>query len=105
MPVNSVRKNITFYSPYERARYKTAVKACAMEPDLEVLPAGDLTAIGDRGINLSGTGEQGTVDSALDSSVEHVVAAVLLRNNCRRPEAAAGSVSSCLQPSRRVAVR
>ena len=28
--------------------------ACQLEPDLEIIPAGDQTEIGERGINLSG---------------------------------------------------
>jgi ABC-type bacteriocin/lantibiotic exporter with double-glycine peptidase domain len=28
--------------------------ACCLEPDLEILKSGDLTEIGERGINLSG---------------------------------------------------
>ena len=28
--------------------------ACQLEPDLEIMPAGDQTEIGERGINLSG---------------------------------------------------
>lgn len=34
------------------------LKACALGPDLDVLPAGDLTEIGERGINLSGGQKQ-----------------------------------------------
>lgn len=34
------------------------LEACALRPDLDVLPAGDLTEIGERGINLSGGQKQ-----------------------------------------------
>ena len=34
------------------------VAACALEPDLAILPAGDLTEIGEKGINLSGGQKQ-----------------------------------------------
>ncbi|TGZ64921.1 hypothetical protein CRM22_006127 [Opisthorchis felineus] len=34
--------------------YETVISACALQPDLEQLPAGDLTEIGERGVNLSG---------------------------------------------------
>jgi ATP-binding cassette subfamily C (CFTR/MRP) protein 1 len=34
------------------------VSACALEPDLLILPAGDLTEIGEKGINLSGGQKQ-----------------------------------------------
>lgn len=30
------------------------IAACALEPDLAMLPAGDMTEIGERGVNLSG---------------------------------------------------
>ena len=35
-------------------RYQTVVKACQLEPDLEMLPGGDMAEIGERGLNLSG---------------------------------------------------
>ena len=35
-------------------RYEQVLDACALRADLEVLPEGDQTSIGDRGINLSG---------------------------------------------------
>ncbi len=34
------------------------VKSCALEADMEMLPAGDFTEIGERGINLSGGQKQ-----------------------------------------------
>jgi len=39
-------------------RYESVVDACALRQDLELLPDGDLTAVGDRGINLSGGQKQ-----------------------------------------------
>ncbi|KAJ1532152.1 hypothetical protein ONE63_000776 [Megalurothrips usitatus] len=50
----SVRDNILFGQPMRRRRYVEAVAACALQPDLDILPARDLTEIGERGINLSG---------------------------------------------------
>ena len=35
-------------------RYKRCVTACALDDDLAQLPAGDMTEMGERGINLSG---------------------------------------------------
>lgn len=35
-------------------RYDAVIKDCALERDLSLLPSGDLTGIGDRGVNLSG---------------------------------------------------
>lgn len=34
------------------------IRDCALAPDLQILPAGDLTEIGDRGVNLSGGQKQ-----------------------------------------------
>ncbi|KAF7259936.1 hypothetical protein EG68_02798 [Paragonimus skrjabini miyazakii] len=36
------------------AWYQTVLSACALQPDLNRLPAADLTEIGERGVNLSG---------------------------------------------------
>jgi ABC-type multidrug transport system fused ATPase/permease subunit len=46
--------NILFGSPLDETKYKHALEVCALLPDLDVLPAGDQTEIGERGINLSG---------------------------------------------------
>ena len=54
----SVRDNITFGSEYNPRRYKATIEACGLRPDFEILPGGDKTEIGDRGINLSGGQKQ-----------------------------------------------
>jgi ABC-type bacteriocin/lantibiotic exporter with double-glycine peptidase domain len=54
----SVRDNILFGSPLRNRRYNSVVDACGLRPDFEVLPGGDRTEIGDRGINLSGGQKQ-----------------------------------------------
>ena len=38
--------------------YKIVVEGCALEPDFNMLPAGDMTEIGEKGINLSGGQKQ-----------------------------------------------
>lgn len=48
------RDNITFGTPFDEGWYKEVIHACCLESDLEILPAGDLTEIGERGITLSG---------------------------------------------------
>ena len=50
----TLRENILMGSPYEQGRYEAALSACALGPDLAVLPAGDASEIGEKGINLSG---------------------------------------------------
>jgi ABC-type multidrug transport system fused ATPase/permease subunit len=50
----TVRENILFGREYNEARYRRVLHACALEPDLEQLPGGDETEIGEKGINLSG---------------------------------------------------
>ena len=35
-------------------RYDQVVSACSLTQDLQILPRGDATVIGDRGVNLSG---------------------------------------------------
>ncbi|KAJ6666237.1 hypothetical protein lerEdw1_000509 [Lerista edwardsae] len=50
----TVEENITFGSPFNKQRYKTVTDACSLQPDIDLLPFGDQTEIGERGINLSG---------------------------------------------------
>ncbi|CAI4229206.1 unnamed protein product [Auanema sp. JU1783] len=50
----SVRDNITFGKPFDKKRYNMTLHACALKPDLKILPYGDMTEIGEKGINLSG---------------------------------------------------
>ncbi len=38
----------------EQERYEETIRICELARDLEVLPGGDLTEIGERGINISG---------------------------------------------------
>ena len=44
----TVRDNILFNSAYDCARYEQVIDSCSLRPDLEILPAGDLTEIGER---------------------------------------------------------
>ncbi|XP_067225109.1 ATP-binding cassette sub-family C member 3 isoform X2 [Chanodichthys erythropterus] len=50
----TLRDNILFGRPYVEHKYRCVLEACALTPDLEVLPGGDQTEIGEKGINLSG---------------------------------------------------
>lgn len=50
----NIRENILFTSPYEEARYRKTLEACALTQDLAAFKNGDLTNIGENGIGLSG---------------------------------------------------
>ncbi|KAG0371858.1 Canalicular multispecific organic anion transporter 2 [Mortierella sp. AD032] len=54
----TLRDNILFGNEYNQDRYQHILFACGLEPDLAILPAGDMTEIGERGINLSGGQKQ-----------------------------------------------
>ena len=51
---STVRENIIFGCPFNLERYDRACTLSALQRDLKVLPGGDMTEIGERGINLSG---------------------------------------------------
>ncbi|CAI5450082.1 unnamed protein product [Caenorhabditis angaria] len=50
----TLRDNITFGRPFDKKKYENVLLACALKSDISILPAGDLTEIGEKGINLSG---------------------------------------------------
>ncbi|KAG9492341.1 hypothetical protein GDO78_000707 [Eleutherodactylus coqui] len=50
----SMRENILFEEEYDEEKYRSTLEACCLYPDIQSLPDGDLTEIGERGINLSG---------------------------------------------------
>ena len=50
----NLRDNITFGTDYDDKYYNNVIKVCALEHDLKLMPDGDRTEIGERGINLSG---------------------------------------------------
>eukprot|EP00058_Branchiostoma_floridae_P019762 XP_002605252.1 hypothetical protein BRAFLDRAFT_92274 [Branchiostoma floridae] len=54
----SLRDNVTFGLPFDHVRYQQVISACCLQPDIDILPAGDLTEIGEKGINLSGGQKQ-----------------------------------------------
>ncbi|KAF1787002.1 P-loop containing nucleoside triphosphate hydrolase [Phytophthora cactorum] len=50
----TIRDNILFGLPYDKEKYSKVIAACGLLPDLKQFPGGDLTEIGQKGVNLSG---------------------------------------------------
>ncbi|XP_061652405.1 multidrug resistance-associated protein 4 isoform X1 [Phyllopteryx taeniolatus] len=59
----TIRSNILFGKELDLRMYEKVLRACALKRDLELLPDGDLTLIGDRGATLSG-GQKARVNLA-----------------------------------------
>ncbi|KAJ9706091.1 hypothetical protein PVL29_001589 [Vitis rotundifolia] len=54
----TIQENILFGSAMDPYRYREVIEKCSLVKDLEMLPFGDLTEIGERGVNLSGGQKQ-----------------------------------------------
>ncbi|KAJ9563312.1 hypothetical protein OSB04_008472 [Centaurea solstitialis] len=54
----TIEENVLFGKDMDALRYDKVLEACALKKDLEILPFGDRTVIGERGINLSGGQKQ-----------------------------------------------
>ncbi|GAU35883.1 hypothetical protein TSUD_383750 [Trifolium subterraneum] len=54
----TVRDNVLFGSVFDSIRYERAIDVTELRHDLELLPGGDLTEIGERGVNISGGQKQ-----------------------------------------------
>ncbi|KAI6099711.1 ABC protein [Pisolithus sp. B1] len=54
----TLRENVLFGQPFDEERYWRVIELSCLLSDLELLPDGDLTEIGERGINLSGGQKQ-----------------------------------------------
>uniref|UniRef100_A0A8C8VR12 Multidrug resistance-associated protein 1 n=1 Tax=Pelusios castaneus TaxID=367368 RepID=A0A8C8VR12_9SAUR len=54
----TLKDNIIFGREIKESQYKRVVEACALLPDIEILPTGDRTEIGEKGVNLSGGQKQ-----------------------------------------------
>ena len=54
----SVKDNVLFGKKIDDNFYDNVIEACALRSDLKILPAGDSTEIGEKGINLSGGQKQ-----------------------------------------------
>uniref|UniRef100_A0A674K4E7 Multidrug resistance-associated protein 1 n=1 Tax=Terrapene triunguis TaxID=2587831 RepID=A0A674K4E7_9SAUR len=54
----ALKDNIIFGREMKESQYKRVIEACALLPDIEILPSGDRTEIGEKGVNLSGGQKQ-----------------------------------------------
>lgn len=50
----TLRENILLFKPYDKEKFKKIEELCELKADLKILSAGDMTEIGEKGINLSG---------------------------------------------------
>ena len=54
----TVKENILFSKEFNEGFYDEILSACSLNQDLAIMPAGDRTEIGEKGINLSGGQKQ-----------------------------------------------
>ncbi|KAE7999130.1 hypothetical protein FH972_003600 [Carpinus fangiana] len=54
----TIRDNILYGKPMDKTRYEKAIRACALDKDINTFNHGDLTEIGQRGLNMSGGQKQ-----------------------------------------------
>ncbi|EPS42193.1 hypothetical protein H072_3924 [Dactylellina haptotyla CBS 200.50] len=50
----TIKDNILFGLQYDETRYNEVLRVCALKKDIEMMEDGDMTSIGEQGINLSG---------------------------------------------------
>ncbi|KAL6939809.1 hypothetical protein ACO0RG_003655 [Hanseniaspora osmophila] len=71
---DTVKNNILFNSEFHPIRYQQVIEACGLKRDFEILAAGDLTEIGEKGITLSGGQKQRvSLARALYSTSKHLL--------------------------------
>jgi len=54
----TLRQNIIFGREFDSTFYERVIDACALRPDIDMLPSGDLTEIGEKGVTISGGQKQ-----------------------------------------------
>ncbi|KAJ1901585.1 Transporter of the ATP-binding cassette (ABC) [Kickxella alabastrina] len=71
---DTIRGNITFGLPYNDQRYREVVHMCALTRDFEIIDAGDMTEVGERGVALSGGQKQRIcLARAVYSPARHII--------------------------------
>ncbi|CAM9778905.1 unnamed protein product, partial [Ectocarpus fasciculatus] len=58
IPNDTVRNNVLFGKPFDQKKYDKVLEVCRLRRDLQLLENGDMTEIGEQGINLSGGQKQ-----------------------------------------------
>lgn len=48
----TLRENLLVGQQYDPEKYRTVLRVCSLESDIELLASGDMTEIGERGTNL-----------------------------------------------------
>lgn len=91
----SLRDNIVFKRPFDKELYNNVLRVCQLESDIQLLPNGDATVIGERGVNLSG-GQKARV--ALARAVYSQARVILLDDPLSAVDALVGEklVKQCL---------
>ncbi|KAL7746057.1 hypothetical protein RI367_008638 [Sorochytrium milnesiophthora] len=74
----TLRENILMGQPMDEQLYRRTQHACSLGPDLRILEHGDMTLIGDKGVNLSG-GQKARVSLA---RAVYSQADILLLDDC-----------------------
>ncbi|KAH9374379.1 hypothetical protein HPB48_001979 [Haemaphysalis longicornis] len=54
----TLRDNILYGKPMDSARYERVIRSCQLMNDINKLPSGDMTELGEKGTNLSGGQKQ-----------------------------------------------
>ena len=58
IPNESLRNVVLFGKSYNERKFRSTIRVCGLEKDLQLLDNGDQTEIGERGVNLSGGQKQ-----------------------------------------------
>ena len=54
----TLRENICFGSEYKKEKFDEVARVCRLVTDFELMPSGEMTTIGENGVNLSGGQKQ-----------------------------------------------